>query len=263
MSERYPIRAHTFYWLCVSAALIVMLWMFNDDWNRQAFHWFNGLAAVTGDRFWSMVTVFGDTMVVLTLLLLAVQRRPDLIWSMMVTALIVTVAVHVGKEFWGEPRPPKVLTADEFHLIGFKASSASFPSGHTAAIFTLVGAVLWMVKDWRLQSLTLIIGIMVGISRMAVGVHWPVDVAAGALLGMVGALVGILLAAKMRWGVRLKAQRIQAGLLVLVAVLMAAVHDGGYPLARPLLIVLPIMVLALRARQLRTLFAGNNRLHES
>jgi undecaprenyl-diphosphatase len=68
-------------------------------------------------------------------------------------------------------------------------TSRSFPSGHTAAasaFATAVGSV-WP----RVGAATALIAVAVGYSRVHVGVHYPGDVAAGALLGVgIGALVG-------------------------------------------------------------------------
>lgn len=68
-------------------------------------------------------------------------------------------------------------------------SSRSFPSGHTAAaaaFATSVGSV-WPVAGAVMAA----VAVAVGYSRVHVGVHYPGDVAAGALLGVgIGAVVG-------------------------------------------------------------------------
>lgn len=60
-------------------------------------------------------------------------------------------------------------------------SGNAFPSGHTTLLFALAGA-LW--RDYRGTAILVgIIGLFVGLSRIAVGVHWPIDILGGALLG--------------------------------------------------------------------------------
>ena len=65
--------------------------------------------------------------------------------------------------------------------------TASFPSGHSmmsAAVYLTLGALLarlhrqWAVKLFLLLSATLIT-VLVGVSRVYLGVHWPTDVLAG------------------------------------------------------------------------------------
>jgi len=67
-------------------------------------------------------------------------------------------------------------------------SRALLPVGHTTTIFVAAG-LLWLhFESPRVRAAALAIAIVVGLSRAVVGVHWPVDIAAGA------ALVGLQLA---------------------------------------------------------------------
>lgn len=59
---------------------------------------------------------------------------------------------------------------------------ASFPSGHTAFLAALGIAIAFSEKP--LGILILILGVLVGISRVAVGVHYPSDILAGFILGI-------------------------------------------------------------------------------
>ena len=61
----------------------------------------------------------------------------------------------------------------------------SFPSGHatTALAFSVVIAMLWPRLTWP----ALVFGVLVAMSRVFVGAHYPTDVLAGAVLGTFGA----------------------------------------------------------------------------
>lgn len=67
----------------------------------------------------------------------------------------------------------------------------SFPSGHTAGAF-LVATIL-SVFFLKLSMVFFLWATLVGISRIVLGVHYPTDVAAGALLGVVSAVFGLIL----------------------------------------------------------------------
>lgn len=66
-------------------------------------------------------------------------------------------------------------------------NSGSFPSVHAAVAFGLATAVYYFSP--RLGRLYLIIAFLVGVSRIIVGVHWPIDVLGGFILGGVIAYI--------------------------------------------------------------------------
>ncbi len=70
------------------------------------------------------------------------------------------------------------------------ADRFSFPSGHTAAAFVM--ATLMGVFYPVAATVALAFAMLVGLSRVLLGVHYPSDIGAGALLGAVCALAGTL-----------------------------------------------------------------------
>ncbi len=82
-----------------------------------------------------------------------------------------------------------------------KSSSWSFPSGHTS---TSIGAAFAMLlgcfKNKKFLAIgipTLILSFLIGFSRIYVHVHYPTDVIAGAVVGIVGGFLAYLLCAKL------------------------------------------------------------------
>ena len=78
------------------------------------------------------------------------------------------------------PRP-FVAHPDLVHLFAPHAADASFPSDHTTAAFAIATAILLRNRLWGV--LTLAAAAALGASRVVIGVHYPLDVLAGAVLG--------------------------------------------------------------------------------
>ena len=90
------------------------------------------------------------------------------------------------KPLIGRVRPFAVNTAVE--LLVEAPSSASFPSGHTASSFAVVGA-LWALKH-PLWKPTAVVAALMGISRLYLYVHWPSDVLGGVVVGWLCGVIG-------------------------------------------------------------------------
>jgi undecaprenyl-diphosphatase len=78
--------------------------------------------------------------------------------------------------------------------------SDSFPSGHTATSFACATVLTALVP--RAAPAFYVLALAIGYSRVYVGVHWPLDVVGGAVLGVATAL--LLLAVTRRRSVRLR-----------------------------------------------------------
>lgn len=74
----------------------------------------------------------------------------------------------------------------------------SFPSGHTMASFAAAGALLFM--GHRAGRWAVFLAVLMGISRLYFYVHFPTDVLAGAVLGLICGGLGALLAKKLQTG---------------------------------------------------------------
>ena len=97
------------------------------------------------------------------------------------------VIVEISKVIIGRARP---IFFDEFGIVGFFPGTFewafnSMPSGHAALSFA--GLVMLGMLMPRFKILTWGLAILIGLSRIAIGAHWPTDVLLGAFIGMVSA----------------------------------------------------------------------------
>ena len=98
------------------------------------------------------------------------------------------VTILFLKPFFMRPRPYAAIEG-LVALVKMKKDPNSFPSGHTTAAFAMaMGWQLASEKKW-LKTFGWIFAVLMGFSRLYVGVHYPTDVLAGALIGTMGSVV--------------------------------------------------------------------------
>ena len=156
----------------------------------SANRWLNELLPTIA---WANITFVGDTMVALTIGLLFTCKYPKLALAILIAALWAAILVQVSKHILDLNRPAAVINNDLFIIIGPAFKSNSMPSGHTATALTLV-ALLWRcVPNLKWRFGLLLAGLLIGISRIAAGVHWPADICFGAALGLIASWCGLKL----------------------------------------------------------------------
>lgn len=110
--------------------------------------------------------------------------------AMVITAALGGLLVVGAKEVVRRPRPPAHFAAENvsIHTPQGEPSDYSFPSGHTQTAFSTAGYLSFLFPV--LSPIFLLLAALVGVSRVALGVHFPLDVAVGAALGLACAIVG-------------------------------------------------------------------------
>lgn len=81
---------------------------------------------------------------------------------------------------WFRPRP--FTTHDDVTLLFYHPSDSSFPANSSATTWALAWAV-WLI-DRRIGSILVTLAFMMALARVFVGVHYPFDVIAGAMIGI-------------------------------------------------------------------------------
>lgn len=135
------------------------------------------------------ITALGSTVVlavitIATVGFLALTRNRHAAVLVLISVVGGTLLSSLLKAAFDRARPDLVLHTTTVY-------SASFPSGHalmSAVVFLTLGALLAATQEsTRLKiyilGLSLVLTLLVGASRVYLGVHWPTDVLAGWALG--------------------------------------------------------------------------------
>lgn len=118
----------------------------------------------------------------------SVQRKAsaarDLAAYFLLTIGTASALVHALKFLFGRARPELFAELGAYSLTPFSTTNLyeSFPSGHSTAAGAFFGVFAMLLP--RFRPLFLVLALMIGVSRVIVGAHYPSDVAAGLLLGL-------------------------------------------------------------------------------
>ena len=111
-------------------------------------------------------------------------------YLLMSVGFLGTMANQFMKLWFRIPRP-WVLDPDFTILEAAREAAAgySFPSGHTTSAVATFGAIGVTSKHKKTRWICVILAVLVGLSRMYIGVHTPADVLVGALTSIILSLV--------------------------------------------------------------------------
>lgn len=217
--------------------------------NKSLFITINSFAATTNPFIWANLTFLGDTLPASIFMFLFIRKRPDLVWSGIMAAVLALIIVNSVKYFTGILRPPAVIDKETINIIGPAIMRRSFPSGHTVTIFTLTGILIFYFRSLIVRISLIFLALVVGISRIAVGVHWPADVLAGAALGSLFATAGVYFVTKLGWDRFRRIQIIVGFALIVVCFYLLCFYNCKYSQAIYLQFFLASAVLAAGARE--------------
>lgn len=145
------------------------------------------------DRTMLAITELGNgivTLAIALILFLAVDHQ--LAYKFVWGTLTLWLIVELMKILIHRARPFSSLT--DARIVGTRARGKSFPSGHTSQAFYISTLLLQYFHAGILLTIALyLIALLVGITRMYMGMHYPRDVLAGAILGTCWGFVGVVI----------------------------------------------------------------------
>ena len=158
--------------------------------NNYLFHLLNDLAgrnSLSDEAIVFFASSFG--LVILGGLLVFLFRHKDVPRGARDTVVVLSAAVCAWglalffKWLFAEPRP--FLALSDVHLVitpgVLDGGGSSFPSGHTAFFASIAGSLYFYHK--RIAVFFALAAFLVGLARVTAGIHWPVDILGGYILG--------------------------------------------------------------------------------
>jgi membrane-associated phospholipid phosphatase len=138
------------------------------------------------DSFFRAVTSLGDELFYLLLF-------PFLLWCVdfylgIRVGIIFLLSVYANnglKEIFQQPRPFDILP----QIQKVHASGYGFPSGHAQSSLVVWGSIAYWKKQIWIRNLSVLLILLVGFSRIYLGVHFPTDILGGWLFG--GLILGL------------------------------------------------------------------------
>ena len=168
-----------------------MEWFFNLDGNILLYIQ-EYLRSDFMTPIWKFITFLGDAgwfWIALTVILLIPKKTRKVgIASALALAIGVLFTNIALKNIVARTRPYEVV--EGLTLLVGKAHDYSFPSGHSCASFASAFAIFKLApKKYGIPAIVL--ASLIAFSRLYVGIHYPTDVIAGILIGIISALFSV------------------------------------------------------------------------
>lgn len=181
--------------ILVAGALFIISYTIGKN---EFFLLLNTNLGVAADYFFAVWTNAGDALIWIAVLLITlfVLKKKNA-WPLLVSAFVISTVLTQVCKYLIIPNAPRPWSAIKDHSLIHSVSFvkpwliSSFPSGHTATAFSvyLVFCLLLNKKSWL--WLGLLYALLVGYSRVYLAQHFPFDVAAGVVVGVISVTASI------------------------------------------------------------------------
>ncbi len=166
------------------------LWL--HSFEPGMFLYLNALCAPVSALVWTGLSLLGNAWGVLGVTAPLLLCAPRMVWAWLCAAPFAIVFARGGKAWIESPRPAAVVDNTQMRVVGELLHNVSMPSGHTLTAFAVAAGMYFALpvgRRWRFGWL-FALAAGTGLSRIAVGAHWPGDVVVGAALGVLAGLLG-------------------------------------------------------------------------
>ena len=182
--------------------------VFYFDWEVDLIEWLQNAMGSIGEGIAKAVSsIGGETISLLVLLVVLFCYSKEagkrcgftILTSSMLFPMIKNIVLRVRPYMAHQDRVKALMKVEaDADLNDIVQQGYSFPSGHSAsAAATYVSIAREVRKKW-MWIIAVVIPLLIGLSRFAVGVHYPTDVLAGWAVGLLAVGFCVLLEKKVR-----------------------------------------------------------------
>lgn len=173
--------------------LVLGVGIFVTQSNQTLFLKINSMHNILPVHIWEFINFVSYRkyfILQILLLLITLLFKKEKLANVILLIIAYFVVFAALKLAFGEARPYVILDTNTFYWLNMYEDAAknayqSFPSGHAGnmAVFGFAISSMFFDKSKFLQFLMLLLVMVVGISRICTGWHWPLDVIASGLIG--------------------------------------------------------------------------------
>lgn len=169
--------------LAISIAAFIPVVLFDTSIFTAA----NNSHSPLTDQVWLALTALGDGLVLGIIVGAFIVVNPRVVAIGIPLLLLSSLTVNLIKAVFPSLRPAELLAT--VHVVGPLLRSGSFPSGHAAAAMAAGLSIACYCSFRPARAIAVSMAILIGVSRIFVGAHFPKDVLAGIVCALVLFLV--------------------------------------------------------------------------
>lgn len=158
--------------------------------QEQILNYFQNIQSRHLDAFFTTITMMGEQYVIIAIITWIYWNMSKKDGFLLTYLFLISVLLNNFLKFaFHNSRPYKVLENIQGKRLQ-TGTGYAFPSGHTQGATTLYSSIAMSVKSKYFWIIAITLSVLVGISRLYLGVHWPIDVFFGFIIGF---LIPVLL----------------------------------------------------------------------
>ena len=150
--------------------------------NSSLFSLINGLHSPATDPVWLAFTTLGDGLILGIVVGAFLLVNPRVTVLGLLAMILSSIVMNLVKAVYPHLRPVELLQS--VHVVGPLLRSGSFPSGHAAAGMSTGLTMAYLCSSRMVGAAAIGIALLIGLSRIFVGAHFPADVVGGMMCAL-------------------------------------------------------------------------------